>query len=319
MKQSGLAIILITGLILSTAGGGFLFSDNYSSVAGGAMLAIGAIMVYSSSSRLNKGGQKQKGPQPKGKVDQQKAGALAEAIKTEGVTPALTDYTGDETDPEIRNETVAFALKKVMADFLEDHLLSEEEEQRIEQFVEANNLDVNDINQYGAFWDMAKASVLRKITSGHLPEEHEIPEFTMPLHFNFQKSEQMIWAFSNVDYYKEVKRKRYVGGSQGFSVRVARGVYYRAGAFKGRPVTEKNMEYQDRGIVVLTTKHLYFGSYENMFRIRYNKIVAFTPYEDGIGVMKDTQSAKPLVFKNGDGWFIYNLITNLAEQLEQQP
>ncbi|MDZ7774958.1 MAG: hypothetical protein U5L09_04745 [Bacteroidales bacterium] len=67
------------------------------------------------------------------------------------------------------------------------------------------------------------------------------------------------------------------------------------------------MEYVDTGILVLTTKHIYFGSYNKMFRVRYNKIVAFTPYDDGLGIMKDSQRAKPMVFKLEDGWLAYNL------------
>jgi hypothetical protein len=35
-------------------------------------------------------------------------------------------------------------------------------------------------------------------------------------------------------------------------------------------------------------------------------------YSDGIGIQRDAASAKPEVFKTGDGWFAYNLITNLA-------
>ena len=68
--------------------------------------------------------------------------------------------------------------------------------------------------------------------------------------------------------------------------------------------------------MALTTKHIYFGSYNNMFRIRYNKIVAFTPYDDGLGVMKDTQSAKPMVFRTGDGWLACYMAVNLAQKTE---
>jgi hypothetical protein len=36
------------------------------------------------------------------------------------------------------------------------------------------------------------------------------------------------------------------------------------------------------------------------------------PYEDGIGLQKDGATAKPLIFKNIDGWFTYNAISNLT-------
>jgi len=68
----------------------------------------------------------------------------------------------------------------------------------------------------------------------------------------------------------------------------------------------------DSGVLAFTTKHLYFSSPSKRFRIRYDKIVAFEPYEDGIGVQRDAASAKPQTFITGDGWFTYNLVANLA-------
>lgn len=35
------------------------------------------------------------------------------------------------------------------------------------------------------------------------------------------------------------------------------------------------------------------------------------PFDDGIGVMRDTASAKPESFVIGDGWFAYNLINSI--------
>ena len=40
---------------------------------------------------------------------------------------------------------------------------------------------------------------------------------------------------------------------------------------------------------------------------------SFEPYEDGFGIMRDAQTAKPQTFVTGDGWFVYNLATNLAQ------
>ena len=39
--------------------------------------------------------------------------------------------------------------------------------------------------------------------------------------------------------------------------------------------------------------------------------MAFDQYEDGIGIMRDGVRAKPEVFTNIDGWFIYNLLMNI--------
>lgn len=38
-----------------------------------------------------------------------------------------------------------------------------------------------------------------------------------------------------------------------------------------------------------------------LLRVRYDRIVSIDPFDDGFGTMKDTQSAKPQSFRNGDG------------------
>jgi len=52
---------------------------------------------------------------------------------------------------------------------------------------------------------------------------------------------------------------------------------------------------------------------EKSVRLPYAKIVSFEPFSDGIGVMRDAATAKPQIFVTGDGWFTYNLVTNLSQ------
>lgn len=307
MRKFGQVLLLIIGsltvisslAIITTDTGGALF-----------MLLIGALFLYFAIKGLwpGKSGKEEK---PSNRVESTKANDLAAKIKE---NPGQATKMLNTIEEEKRAETAAYAVKLVMHDFLEDDLLSEQEEETINSFINSSNFSVNELDTYEGVMSLMKASALRHVLNGQVPEN--IPDFRMPIHFNYMKSEEMVWAFSNVQYYKEVTRRSYQGGHQGFSVRVAKGLYYRTGAFKGHPVEEKNMEYQYTGIMVLTTKHIYFGSHVNMFRVKYNKIVAFTPYDDGLGIMKDTQRAKPMVFKLQDGWMAYNLVINLAQNME---
>ena len=143
-----------------------------------------------------------------------------------------------------------------------------------------------------------------------------IPEATYDrngLPFNLQKSETLVWLFTDVPYHEEKVRREYVGASQGVSIRVMKGVYYRVGGFKGRPVETAQIEKIDEGLLGITTKHVYFKGARKSFRIPYSKIVSWDPYDDGIGLMRDARSARPQIFITGDGWFTYNLVTNLAQ------
>ena len=69
----------------------------------------------------------------------------------------------------------------------------------------------------------------------------------------------------------------------------------------------------DRGMLGLTTKHIYFTGEKRKFRVRYDRIVTFELYDDGLSIMRDAPTAKPGSFVTGEGWFVYNLAVNLAK------
>ena len=99
----------------------------------------------------------------------------------------------------------------------------------------------------------------------------------------------------------------------GVSFRVAKGVYIRPSAFRGRPVESTSMRHTDSGALGITTKHIYFKGQRKSFRVRLEKIVSFEPYQDGLGIMRDTARAKPEIFRLGgiDAWFLLNIIDAL--------
>ncbi len=155
-----------------------------------------------------------------------------------------------------------------------------------------------------------KGAVLRDVMDGAIPERMKV-EGNLP--FNLQKTEKIIWVFQDVDYYEQKKRTRYVRGSQGVSICIAKGLYYRTGAFKGERVETHETIHTDTGLLGVTNKHIYFSGNAKSFRIRHDKIVSFEPFSDGIGLQRDAATAKPQTFVTGDGWFTYNLITNVAQ------
>jgi hypothetical protein len=46
--------------------------------------------------------------------------------------------------------------------------------------------------------------------------------------------------------------------------------------------------------------------------VPYRKIVSVEPFKDGIGIQRDAMTAKPQIFVLDDGWFAYNLVSNLG-------
>lgn len=191
----------------------------------------------------------------------------------------------------------------------QDDVLSHDEEKNLDALQNHFSIPQEQLNNNGAYEKLIKGVILREVLNGTVPEKLNI-EGNLP--FNLQKSEKIVWLFQDVKYYEEKSRTRYVGGSQGVSIRVAKGIYYRTGGFKGERVQESETIHADTGLLGITNKHVYFAGPSKRFRIAFNKIVAFEPFSDGIGVQRDAQTAKPQTFVTGDGWFTYNLVTNLA-------
>ena len=131
--------------------------------------------------------------------------------------------------------------------------------------------------------------------------------------FNLMKSEQLVWVIQGVDYLETVVRRERRGSSQGLSIRVARGLYHRPSAFRSRHIEWEETVHAGTGTLGLTTKHIHFAGSRKRFRVRYDRIVAFEPFSDGFGVMRDAQTAKPQTFRTGNGWFAHNLAANLAQ------
>ncbi len=193
---------------------------------------------------------------------------------------------------------------------LEDGVLSLDEENALVQYLRHFDLSQSVVDANGAYQNLIKSAVIREAAEGLIPDRLNIA--TRPP-FNLMKSEQLVWLIDGVGYYEVKTRRERRGASHGVSIRVAKGLYYSPRTFRSQAVEWEETVHEDTGLLGVTSKHLYFHGPRKRFRIRYDRIVSFEPYEDGIGVMRDAQTARPQTFRTGDGWFIYNLVTNLAQ------
>jgi len=193
---------------------------------------------------------------------------------------------------------------------LEDGVLHELEEEGLLELKSSLSLPTAELERTGAVDRLNKAAVIRDLLNGVIPSRYRSGA-VLPI--NLQKGEKIVWAFPEADYLEDRTRRQYVGGSQGVSLRVMKGVYYRIGAFKGEGIDRVERTHIDTGWVVITDRHIYFAGPSRSLRVTYSKIVSFQPFSDGIGIIRDAVSAKPQLFITGDGWFTYNLVTNLAQ------
>ena len=197
-----------------------------------------------------------------------------------------------------RRQLLVRAWEEAVEGAIEDRIVTLDEESDLSQYLTHFGLTTADVNANGAQTSLVQAAVIRDITMGIIPQRQNI-QGRVP--FNFMKSEQLVWVIDGVDYLETVTRRERRGTSHGVSIRVARGLYYRPSTFRRRPIESEETAKADTGLLGLTTKHVYFAGSRKKFRVRYDRIVSFDPYDDGFGTMRDAQTAKPQTFVTGDG------------------
>ncbi len=171
--------------------------------------------------------------------------------------------------------------------------------------------DSQSIKQNRVYTNFVQTLILVDVMRGKFPTRVTV---TNNLPFVFQKDEKLIWLSNDIDYYEDKVMRHYEGGSIGMSFRLANGFYLRANEFKGKPVETTSQKFISRGIAGYTNKHIYFFSPVKSFKIKYDKIISIIPGTDGIIIMKDGASSKPITLKNEEGLFIYNLVNSLTKQ-----
>lgn len=210
--------------------------------------------------------------------------------------------------PDERSGLLYKAWEGTVEQFLDDGLLDSTEEERLSEFIGHFKLSPHELNRNGTLERVGKAAVLRQVLEGNpqgLASTDDLP-------MNFQRDEFPVWIFKGAKYLEDKTLRKYEGASHGYSVRVMKGVYLRASAFKGHPIEYTERVHLDTGTMVATTKHIYFSGPSKSFRLQYDKIVSFQPFRNGVGIVRDAASAKPQFFEVEDGWFAYNLLSNLA-------
>lgn len=234
--------------------------------------------------------------------------ALATSNAQDRLNALAAAIRGLRMSPADESRLLVQAWEAAVEGSLEDGVLSLDEEAALIRYLSHFNLRVADVDGNGAHLNMVKSAALRELAEGIVPERQNHTGHP----FNLMKSEKLVWLFDGVDYIETKTRRERRGTSHGVSIRVARGLYYRPSAFRSRTHEWEETVHSDRGLLGVTTKHIYFHGPKKRFRVRLDRIVSFEPYSDGIGIIRDTQTAKPEVFSVGDGWFIYNLVTNLS-------
>lgn len=185
--------------------------------------------------------------------------------------------------------------------------ITSEQDQYIDDII--NHFQLDDIRQdpYSFYPKFIQALVIQDLQNGIV--KSRVSLYNCPI--NLQKEEILVWFIDKVTLYEEIVKNTHVGGASGVSIKIAKGVYYRQTAFKAEPIQKSYMKAKSVGFLLFTNKHIYFYSQTSSIKFAYNKILAYVPLQDGIGIQPDRSNAKTKFFVGFDGCFVYNLVSNI--------
>ena len=183
-------------------------------------------------------------------------------------------------------------------EIINDRAFSTENQHALNQYRRHFGLTGHDLDDGGHFEVFKMMTMLKSLSDdGILPRFDRNAEMVRSrmIPFNLMRSEALIWSFREVNYLKLVTR---------LEERLFR---------SNRYIT--SMEETDKGMLGITTKHIYFTGFTNIFRVKLENIVSFKWYGDGFGIMRDTDDAKPEAFTMGDldSWFSIHFIHRILE------
>jgi hypothetical protein len=185
--------------------------------------------------------------------------------------------------------------------------LSHGEMERLQGIVEAFDLGDRAFDEAGKREQLVKALVLKDLLEGRASTRLRVMD---PLPIALKHGETLQWLFQGVALNEPKALTSYIGGSHGVSVRLAKGLSYRVGAYKGQRVEHTKIVRVGTGNLCVTTRAVYFLSGANSKKTPLSGLVSVNAYDDGIIVTPSR--GKPQIFLMSDPMFAANLILKVA-------
>ena len=126
------------------------------------------------------------------------------------------------------------------------------------------------------------------------------------------RSERPVWLFADVDCCLSRQLPEQPASSADAQETDQPHPYYPPRWFAGRASPEEGCETSAEGSLAVTNHGRHFRGLNLKIRLHHHSVSHLKPYPDGIGAVAGNRPERLLVFRNGDGWFIYNLIINLS-------
>jgi hypothetical protein len=201
---------------------------------------------------------------------------------------------------DIYKESAGKLVQKFMNNAVSDERLSPDEEEELQAISKSLNVKLDmdyktqaALDKYKLYWQI---------------ENSDLPNIAIPI--NIQKSE-ICYFHVHCDWLEQRRiTKRINYGGPTLRIKIAKGVYWRAGSLGVQAVSEDIWQNIDSGDIYLTNKRIIFMGQKGNKTIGLNKILDFTVFSNGIDIQKDAGKNPFLQFdKNTD---IFSMILGRA-------
>jgi hypothetical protein len=192
----------------------------------------------------------------------------------------------DEEAKVIYRDCVMVPIQDYLENIIRNGVYSPSEEAELERMRKAFKIDINYDDDSARCLETCKLSW--QIQNGILPV-CEVP-------INLTKKESCHF-FTEANWLEQVKiTQRYNYSGPTMRIRIAKGIYWRAGSMAVKPMTTNELKVIDTGRLYLTNKRLLFMGTKGNKTINLSKILEFIPYSDGVGIEKDSGKSPILQF-----------------------
>lgn len=191
------------------------------------------------------------------------------------------------TDDDLKRIQVQ-AYSAALAAATSDGKVTPEEERELNKLQAYFQISDDSISQPKQ--QLARFRLLAEIQEGNLPTAQVVNVI-------FQKGEQAHWAEAGNILEERVVGRRYQGGSNGVSIRIAKGVSYRVGAHRGNIVTDKAVVPVSSGELILTNKRTIFRGDKKSFVLSIPKLLDVSFFTNGVKLTDDKGKPRTVMFK----------------------
>ena len=179
------------------------------------------------------------------------------------------------------------------------------------------DLDDAELDHNEMLRQFIQGAAIAESAAGLVPQRMNVPQGA-PASALLRRSEQLVWLFDDVECCRGQLPPEPSPTITGVAAPGRDLPYYRPQSFVDRQAPDQGWESVAPGQLAVASEHLHFRGPGLSIRLAYGSVVNWEPYRDGIGAVPRAQPNRLVVFRNGDGWFIYNLTRNLASNLADQ-